>query len=75
MYEQTRDERERFWNLILERFLVELSVHLNSLADEELITALLRDPWDLISNVKLHIVCYIKFFNKLISIVDLFAVA
>ena len=74
MREHTWDEREIFWNLILERFLIELSVHFNSLADEELITVLLRDPWDLIFNVKCHIdflICSINCFNKLIATVDL----
>ena len=49
------DERETCWNLIMERFPIELSVSWNRLCDEELITVLLGGPWHFISDLKLHI--------------------
>ena len=46
---------DMFWNVVMDKFPIELNVHVNLLSDNEFNNVLLGVPWDYITDISLHI--------------------
>ena len=69
----TYDERETFWDIIINTMSIHVGVHLHTLADEELLETLLGGPCPVFSDAEDHLhflVISINFLSKLTMIFD-----
>ena len=65
----TTEEKESFWETIMNTFPIELSVSLN-LLPEAFINVLHGEPWNYIAGLNIHIAFHVLIYTKVIVIVS-----